>query len=141
MAPKKGVAPAWVKELKPSGPQGHELLQQERNSSNLDVRRLSEFLHTKEEINRKDRILETLRSEKVFDKSQNYFSGRIDRFESSLARAKKLRQLTVKHGWSKDDFVTANELISESTPYRLHDSMFLVRNLTFHARKPLLTPS
>lgn len=124
MAPK--VSPPWVKELKPSGPQGSELLQKERNASNLDVRRLSEFIHTKEEIQRKDRILEVLTADKVFDKSQNYFAGRIDRFEMSLARAKRLRQLTVEHKWSAADFILANELLSESTPYRLHDSMFLV---------------
>lgn len=125
MAPKSRQNPDWVKALKPSGPQGSELLQNERNASNLDVRRLSEFLHTKEEMQRKDRILNTLQNDSVFDKSQNYFSGRIDRFEASLARAKRLRQLTVKNGWTGEDFVCANELISESTPYRLHDSMFL----------------
>lgn len=123
--------PTWVKDLKPSGPQGTELLQRERNASNLDVRRLSEFLHTKEEMERKDRILDILQNDRVFDKSQNYFAGRIDRFEMSLARAKRLRQLTVKHKWSKDDFIIANDLLSESTPYRLHDSMFLVQNLSY----------
>jgi len=118
--------PQWVKNLKPAGPQGSELLQMERNASDLNVKKLSEFLHTKKEIDRKDRILKVLEDEKIFDKSQNYFAGRIDRFETSLARAKRLRQLHVKLGWSKDDFNTANELLSESTPYRLHDSMFLV---------------
>lgn len=119
--------PQWVKDLKPGGPQGSELLQMERNASDLNVKKLSEFLHTKKEIERKDRILKVLEAENVFDKSQNYFAGRIDRFETSLARAKRLRQLHVKLGWSKEDFNTANELLSESTPYRLHDSMFLVR--------------
>lgn len=134
MAPKKQVSPDWVKQLKPSGPQGTELLQKERDASNLDVRRLSEFLHTKEEMQRKDKILEILMNDQVFDKSQNYFSGRIDRFERSLARAKRLRQLTVEHRWTSQDFILANELISESTPYRLHDSMFLVCAWSCHAR-------
>ena len=128
MAPKKQVSPDWVKQLKPSGPQGTELLQKERDGSNLDVRRLSEFLHTKEEMQRKDKILEILMNDQVFDKSQNYFSGRIDRFERSLARAKRLRQLTVQHQWTSQDFILANELISEPGPYGLHESMFLVCN-------------
>jgi len=119
--------PQWVKDLKPASPQGSELLQKERDGSNINVKAISEFLHTKKELDRKDRVLKVLENEKVFDKSQNYFAGRIDRFETSLARAKRLRQLTVKLGWDKDDFNTANELLSESTPYRLHDSMFLVR--------------
>lgn len=120
------ATPDWVKKLKPSGPQGHELLAMERNKSNLNVKRVSEFLFTKEELLRKDRILESLAQHKVFDKSQNYFDGRIDRFKSSLARAKKLRQISVQNGWSKEDFNLANELLSEATPYRLHDTMFLV---------------
>ena len=118
--------PQWVKDLKPASPQGSELLQKERDGSNINVNAISEFLHTKKELERKKRVLKVLENEPVFDKSQNYFAGRIDRFETSLARAKRLRQLTVKLGWDKDDFNTANELLSESTPYRLHDSMFLV---------------
>jgi len=118
--------PQWVKDLKPASPQGSELLQKERDGSKINVRAISEFLHTKKELDRKKRVLKVLENEPVFDKSQNYFAGRIDRFETSLARAKRLRQLTVKLGWDKDDFNTANELLSESTPYRLHDSMFLV---------------
>lgn len=118
--------PDWVKALTPSGPQGHELLAKERAQSNIPVQKLSQFLFTKEALERKQRVLKVLESEAVFDKSQNYFQGRIDRIEASLARAKKLRQLTVKHGWSEDDFRCATDLISEPTPYGLHESMFLV---------------
>lgn len=119
-------APQWVKDLKPSGPQGSDVLEEERNKSNVNVDSLSTFLFTKEGKARKRRVLKTLQSEKVFDKSQNYFAGRIDRFETALARAKKLRQITSRNGWSQDDRMTANELISEPGPYGLHESMFLI---------------
>ncbi|EKG21490.1 Acyl-CoA oxidase [Macrophomina phaseolina MS6] len=118
--------PDWVKALKPSGPQGHELLAKERAQSNVPVEKLSQFLFSKEALERKRRVLKVLESEQVFDKSQNYFQGRIDRIETSLARAKRLRQLTVKHGWTEDEFRCATDLISEPTPYSLHESMFLV---------------
>jgi acyl-CoA oxidase len=118
--------PKWVRDLKPSGPQGSELITQERNGSNVKVDQLSTFLFTKEALERKRRVLEILQSEKVFDKSQNYFAGRIDRFEVALARAKKLRQLQVKHNWTQDDQATANALVSEPGPYGLHESMFLI---------------
>jgi len=118
--------PQWVKELKPSGPQGHELLTKERAQSNIQVEQLSNFLFTKQGLERKRAVLKVLKSEKVFDKSQNYFAGRVDRFETALARAKKLRQLSVKHNWSQDDKMAANDLISEPGPYGLHESMFLV---------------
>lgn len=118
--------PQWVKDLKPSGPQGSELLTQERSKSNVNVDQLSKFLFTQTGLDRKRRILKILESEKVFDKSQNYFAGRTDRFETALARGKKLRQLQVKHKWTQDDKMCANDLISEPGPYGLHESMFLV---------------
>ena len=105
--------PSWVKALKPSDPQGSELLARERDSSDLPVDSLSKFLFTKETLQRQARILKVLEAEKVFDKSQNYFSGRQDRFQTALARAKKLQQLTVKHGWDQDDYQMATDLISE----------------------------
>lgn len=118
--------PQWVKNLKPSGRQGQELLEEERKKSNVNVDQISTFLFTKEGLERKRRILKVLQSEPVFDKSQNYFAGRIDRFETALARAKKLRQLTVRNGWSQEDRIVANDLISEPGPYGLHESMFLI---------------
>ncbi len=119
--------PEWVKALKPSGPQGSELLKQERAQSNLSVEKLSNFLFTKEALDRQDRILRILESEDVFDKSQNYFDGRVERIQTSLARAKRLQQLSAKHNWSREEFIVANELISEPMPYHLHAGMFLVR--------------
>ncbi|KAK5012398.1 hypothetical protein LTR39_004172, partial [Cryomyces antarcticus] len=68
------LTPQWVKNLKPSGPQGSELLEQERAKSNVSVEKLSKFLFTQSVLDRKHRILEVLQSEKVFDKSQNYFA-------------------------------------------------------------------
>lgn len=124
-------APSWVKALKPSGPQGSELLKQERDGSNVDVTAISEFLHSKAELEQRSRVLKVLENEKIFNKSQNYFSGRLERFETSLARAKRLKQLTVEKKWSQRDFQIANELISEPTPYGLHDSMFVVSLLVF----------
>jgi acyl-CoA oxidase len=118
--------PDWVKQLKPSGAQGHELLAAERASSNIPVQKLEELLHTKDVIQRRDAILAILKAEKVFDKSQNYFMGRTDRFERALAREKRLRILKRQHNWNDEEFRAATELIGEPGPYGLHDSMFKV---------------
>ncbi|KAH9827246.1 putative peroxisomal acyl-coenzyme A oxidase 12 [Teratosphaeria destructans] len=120
------TAPQWVKDLKPAGPQGSDLLKAERAQSNVNVDQLKTFLFTKEGLERKHRILRILEKESIFDKSQNYFAGRVDRFETALARAKKSRQLQVKHKWTQEDKMVANELISEPGPYGLHESMFLI---------------
>ncbi|OAL30944.1 hypothetical protein AYO20_08529 [Fonsecaea nubica] len=118
--------PEWVKALKPSGPQGSELLSQERAKSSLDIDQLADFMFTRENLERNERILRILQADPVFDKSQNYFRGRISRIEAALARGKRLHQLEVKHKWSRDEYQTANDLISEPTPYGLHASMFVV---------------
>ncbi|KAL3425818.1 acyloxidase [Phlyctema vagabunda] len=117
--------PQWVKDLKPSGPQGSELLKAEREKSKISVEKLSEFLFTKEILDRQDRILNILKAEKVFDKSQNYFDGRVDKFKTALARAKKMRQLQIKHNWDIEEYRTADSLVSEPGPYGLHATMFL----------------
>ena len=124
------MPPAWVTKLKPSGPQGSELLEQERAQSNLPVDKLSEFLFTKKVLDRQDKILSILRSERVFNKSQNYFNGREARFETALARAKRMQQLAVQHRWSNDEYLMALDLVSEPDPYGLHVSMFLVRKIS-----------
>lgn len=126
--------PSWVKELKPSGPQGSELLAAEREKSSIPVNQLSEFLFTKEKLQRKEAILKILESEPVFDKSQNYFSGRVERFERALARAKKLHQIRLDNKWTEDDFFMASDLISEPGPYGLHEGMFLVCSNFFTGR-------
>lgn len=131
MASRQARIPSWVKQLEPSSPQGTDLLRDERAKSELNTTRLSHFLHGKNELKRRDEILEVLENDSVFDKSQNYFAGRIERFETSLARGKRLHQLAREKGWSVADFHIANDLLSESTPYRLHDSMFLVRLISF----------
>lgn len=118
--------PEWVKALKPSGPQGSDILQQERAKSNVDVNQLAEFLLTKDVLQRNERILNILQSDPVFDKTQNYFRGRTSRIEAALARGKRIQQLSVRHKWSREETQAANELISEPTPYGLHASMFLV---------------
>ncbi|KAF5571374.1 acyl oxidase [Fusarium phyllophilum] len=117
--------PDWVKALKPSGPQGSELLAQERASSDINVDQLSTFLFTKEVLDRNEKILKILQADPVFDKEQNYFRGRTDRLEAALARGKALRRLSVKHNWNDEEHHAANDLISEPTPYGLHATMFL----------------
>ncbi|RKF73897.1 Peroxisomal acyl-coenzyme A oxidase 1 [Golovinomyces cichoracearum] len=117
--------PQWVKELKPSSPQGSELLQAERQKSNISIESLSKFLFTSEVLNRRKEILKILQAEKVFDKSQNYFDGRIDRFKTALSRAKMLRNLEIKYKWTSDQLLDASDFVSEAGPYGLHASMFL----------------
>jgi acyl-CoA oxidase len=122
--------PTWVRALKPAEPQGTQLLTQERAQSNIDVDKLGELLHTKEALEKQDALLAVLKSEKIFDKSQNHTLGRTEKIQLALARGKRLQQLKKVHNWSDMDAHVAGELIAEPTPYGLHASMFLVWPLT-----------
>lgn len=117
--------PDWVRKLAEAGPKGSDLLATERSASNLNVDQLAEYLFSKRVLETRERVLKILLDEPVLDKSQNYFQGREARIEASLAKAKRLRQLQIQHNWSQDEYVIANDLLSEPTPYGLHASMFL----------------
>merc|ERR1711977_629996 len=80
--PTMSPTPQWVKDLKPSAPQGAELIKVEREKSKISVEKLSNFLFTKDVLERQAKILKILEAEKVFDKSQNYFDGRVDKFKT-----------------------------------------------------------
>lgn len=121
--------PSWVQALKPAGPQGPELLHQERAQSKVAVDNLADLLHSKEVLERQQRLLALLQPEKVFDKSQNQSLGRVERLQRSLAKGKRLQQLARQYQWSPDDYLAANDLIGEATPYGLHATMFLVCSL------------
>lgn len=125
--------PDWVKALKPAGQPGPEILQEERNKSNISVERLKELIHGKEALEREARILPILQGEKIFDKSQTHSLGRVERIQLSLAKGKRIQQLREQHKWSNDDFMTAYHLLSEPTPYGLHATMFLVSGLLSHS--------
>ena len=124
MAPRP--EPEWVKKLTPSGPQGSELLAMERAKSNINVDKLSVFMFGQDYLNRQAKILAILEKEPVFDKGQNHFMGRVEKFPVALGRAKRMRQLQVEHKWDMEDYKIADSLISEPGPYGLHASMFLV---------------
>jgi acyl-CoA oxidase len=127
--------PEWVKQLKPAGKrQGSELLAMERAKSQLPVSNVTEFLYGAELVDMRNSILKILQSDKVFDKKDNYFLGRIQKFEVALARAKRLRQLAEQHDWSMEEHNIAVDLIAEPMPYGLHSTMFLVStHVTFEA--------
>ncbi|CAO2656682.1 Nn.00g054850.m01.CDS01 [Neocucurbitaria sp. VM-36] len=116
--------PDWVKSLRPSGPQGSDVLAAERASSTVNIDELASFMFTDKVLRENAQILSILEAEPVFNKSDNYFLGRVERMKAALARGKKLQQLTVKHGWSDDQYQVAYDLIGEPTPYGLHVGMF-----------------
>lgn len=117
--------PDWVQQLKPTAPTGTDILGDERAKSNVNVEQLAEFLFEKKTLQQQDKILKILSSDKVFDKSKDYYRGREDRIFQALARGKRLEQLSQEHKWSQDELAQANNLLSEVTPLAMHYKMFM----------------
>ncbi len=114
-------APAWVQALSPASPQGTEIIKAERARSDVSVDALSHFLFSEDDLARRRDILAILQREPVFDKTRNYFEGRVERFKMALARAKRLRQLQVEHGWDHMTYNLASTYLGEPGPYGLHN--------------------
>ena len=114
------LAPDWVKQLKPAEPQGSDILALERGRSSLQADKMALYLFGEERLRRRRDVENVLKNDLVFDKKNNYFDGRVDKFKTALARAKRMRQLAVKYNWDDMDVEIARKLISEPDPYGLH---------------------
>jgi len=80
---------------------GEDAIRGEREKSAINVDQLSDWLLSREYVDRQKKILAILKNEKVFDKSQNYFRSREDMIKSALARAKRAKQLQVEKKWEE----------------------------------------
>jgi acyl-CoA oxidase len=114
------LVPDWVNKLKPAEPQGGDILTIERGRSSLQSDKMATFLFGNAKLQRKKEIEDILKNDPVFDKKNNYFDGRVDKFKTALARAKRSRQLAVKYGWDDMDMEIARKLMTEPDPYGLH---------------------
>ncbi|TXT06014.1 hypothetical protein VHUM_03775 [Vanrija humicola] len=117
--------PSWVQALKPSDPQGPDLLTAERKGSKVDSNRLAVLLHGQAGLDRSARLTKIIEAEPVFNKDELLSMGRVDRIQRSLARGKTLKRLEKKHGWSEEEYLAAVRISGEPNVYGLHDGMFL----------------
>ena len=115
----------FTDQLRPADPAGPEILAQERSASDVDVDALAQHLLFRDNfLETQEKIIPILKSYPVFSKRSQLNLARPDRYHLGLARAKTLRRLSLKHGWSKDDFKMAEYLVDEMSPYHLQATMF-----------------
>ncbi|OGM39650.1 fatty-acyl coenzyme A oxidase (Pox1) [Aspergillus bombycis] len=111
--------------LRPSH-DGPAILAKERAQSNIPVDELAHHLLSKDgHLQRQARILSILEKEPLFDKKCQANLSREDLFKVALARAKLLRRLVDRHGWSLEDYKMAEALVDDVSPYFLHMHMFV----------------
>ncbi|CAI2172948.1 9687_t:CDS:2 [Funneliformis geosporum] len=114
-----------IKILKPSDPQGSDLLAQERARATFDVKKLTLALYGSKELERLNRILKILENDPVFDKSNIYYMGRNELFEHALKKDKRLAQLIKKHKWNVEEIQIADLFLDLPGPFGLHRGMFI----------------
>jgi acyl-CoA oxidase len=103
---------------------GGALLAKERQRSGIDESELATHLFGSVYLERQRRVLNALKSDKVFSKSNQANLSRPDRYKLGLARGKRMRQLKDNHNWDDDDLLMAEYLIDDIQPYHLHLSLF-----------------
>ncbi|GMF75311.1 unnamed protein product [Aspergillus oryzae] len=112
--------------LRPSQPNGPEILAWKRAQTHIPVDELAHHLLAQDGyLERQARILRIVEQEPLFDKKRQANLSREDLFKLALARAKLLRRLVDKHGWDIDDYKMAETLVDDVSPYYLHLHMFI----------------
>lgn len=116
--------PDFTDHLKPAH-DGTATLQTERDNSAIDVPQLAEHLLDRDGfLERQEKVLKVLRSEKLFNKDQQLNLSRPERYHLGLARAKAIKRLSRREGWDQADYQMAEYLNDEMSPYHLHMTMF-----------------
>ncbi|ORX44090.1 acyl-CoA oxidase [Hesseltinella vesiculosa] len=112
--------------LKPHGPQGSDLLAQERQRATFDAKALTAKIYDQGELAKKKQILQVLTNDPILsDKSHRYFCGRDVRFSKAMQAAQRMAELIQKHKWTHEDVLMADLLFDEAGPFRLHRTMFM----------------
>ena len=94
----------FTDELQPAEPQGPDSLAKERSGSNVPVDALANHLFSENNFLKCQAVvLRELQKEKLLSKSTQLDLSRPDRYKLGLARAKLLRRMVKKFGWSEED--------------------------------------
>ncbi|KAL4783289.1 hypothetical protein BJX76DRAFT_368525 [Aspergillus varians] len=118
--------PDFTDNLRPSQPDGPELLARERAQSNIPVDALASHLLDHDGfLERQSKLLPIVQNEVLLNKSQQQNLSRPDRFKLGLARGKLLRRLADKYQWTPEEHEMAEYLVDDVSPFFLHMGMFV----------------
>ncbi|KAG0171397.1 hypothetical protein DFQ28_001063 [Apophysomyces sp. BC1034] len=131
--------PTTFPNVPPRGPSGDLLLAAERAKASFDVQKLSEFMYTRDWLDKMNKVLAVLESEPAFDKSDRYYQSREAKIAGGLRKDKRLVELLKEQNWDETDSQIAYFLYDQSTPFTLHYNMFIptLRSQTTDEQKKL----
>ncbi|OBZ74786.1 Peroxisomal acyl-coenzyme A oxidase 1 [Grifola frondosa] len=95
-----------------------------RQRASVSCVNLQKFLWGDEQWTTRQRIVEIISNDPIFDKSSRPFSSRQERYKRGLAMANRIYELRELHKWSAKETSLAFDLIDEPVPMTLHNIAF-----------------
>ncbi|OCH87691.1 acyl-CoA oxidase [Obba rivulosa] len=100
-------------------------MSQARAKTSIDVARVRNFLYIKqEEWEAHQKLVWTLSTDPVFDKSRRPFMSRTERYTRAVGMANRIYELKETHKWSDAEAARAIQLVDEPIPMNLHAMAF-----------------
>ncbi|KAJ4493458.1 acyl-CoA oxidase [Lentinula edodes] len=96
-----------------------------RKETSIDVVNVRQFIYNgREEWRRKEKIVEIVSKDPVFDKSKREWMTRTEKYTRGLRMTNRIHELEQLLGWSKQDATIATSLLDDPLPISLHVTAF-----------------
>ncbi|KAJ3743326.1 peroxisomal oxidase [Lentinula detonsa] len=96
-----------------------------RNATSIDVLNVKQYIYNgHEEWQRKEKLVEIMSKDPVFDKSKREWMTRTEKYSRGLRMANRIHELGQMLGWSKEDTTIATSLLDDPLPVSLHATAF-----------------
>jgi acyl-CoA oxidase len=96
MVPQQPASTIHFPTLPLPSPNGGEILVRERAKATFDVDDLARYIHGEEYLKKQEELLNILQKEPLFDKADVYYQGRDKKFRASMAKAKRMIQVSTQ---------------------------------------------
>ncbi|KAF8829694.1 hypothetical protein HHX47_DHR2000235 [Lentinula edodes] len=96
-----------------------------RKETSIDIVNVRQFIYNgREEWRRKEKLVEIVSKDPVFDKSKKEWMTRTEKYTRGLRMTNRIHELEQLLGWSKQDTTIATSLLDDSLPISLHVTAF-----------------
>ncbi|KAJ4480822.1 peroxisomal oxidase [Lentinula aciculospora] len=96
-----------------------------RNKTSINVLSVKQFIYNgQEELQRKDKLIDIISKDPVFDKSKREWMTRTEKYTRGLRMINRIHELEHSLGWSKEGTAVATSLLDDPLPISLHMTAF-----------------
>ncbi|PFH50109.1 hypothetical protein AMATHDRAFT_61772 [Amanita thiersii Skay4041] len=96
-----------------------------RNCASIDIPIVRDFLHDgRDAWNAKNKVVNILKNDPVFDKSRRPFSTRTELYHRALRMTKRIFELQDLYNWTREEVSLAQASLDDQLPIGLHNIAF-----------------